>query len=160
MARLLADFIGEGTVDNSTQLRQEFIQIGIRQFKETPIFGIGMGSSYVLTKMYTGHSTYLHNNFVEMLASGGILGFVVFYSMHAYVLYQLWKKRHKNDPLTDVCLTLLLIYILADYGTVSYYTKETYFLFMICFLQAETNRGETNEPKKNIPGRMEVSYKA
>jgi len=70
--------------ESSSALRRLFMQIGIEQFIKTPILGIGIGSTPNLTSMHSSHYTYLHNNYVEMLASGGIIGFLIYYSIYYF----------------------------------------------------------------------------
>ena len=119
--------------EGSWEMRQQMIQIGLQQFKKTPIFGIGFGSTHVLTDRYLGHNTYLHNNFVEVLVSGGIIGFVLYYSMHWFVIKILWKLR-ALDKNVQLPLILMIVHLLSDFGTVSFYKKPTYVILTLGFL--------------------------
>ena len=68
--------------NREVNIRDVYRSIGINQFKKTPLLGIGMGNSAELL-VSVGHvRTYLHDNFVEILSSGGIIGFIVYYSMY------------------------------------------------------------------------------
>ena len=122
---------GESSADSSSLLRQQYVNIGLSAFSENPFFGIGIGSSLVLTSQYTSHTTYLHNNFVELLACGGIVGFVLYYSMFLFLAFMIITKRHYLGKKAALLLTLLLVLLISDFGTVSYYTKETHFYFLI-----------------------------
>lgn len=119
--------------ESSLQLRQQMIQIGLRQFKKTPVFGIGIGATGVLTSNYLGHNTYLHNNYVEMIASGGLVGFILYYSMPWYIVKNLWKNR-LQDKNVQLALILMLVHLLGDFGTVSFYKKPTYVILALGFL--------------------------
>ena len=129
--------------EGSMVLRSSMIEIGLDQFKKTPIFGIGVGASRVLTKTYLSLSTYLHNNFVEMLACGGMVGFLLYYSVHWYVLKNLWKAKAFRKPDLQLCMLLMIIHVLGDYGTVSFYKKPTYVIITLGYLAvAMARRGE------------------
>ena len=132
---MLAIVTGEGEVDYSTWLRQEYIKTGFRQFLETPIFGMGIGNPRILAFRDYGTDCYLHNNFVELLAGGGFIGFALFYAMHGYLFFYLLKYRKYGDRNTVICLTMLVLLVFLDYAAVSYYYKSIYFYLMIFFLQ-------------------------
>lgn len=136
MSGLFALITGKGEIDSSSVKRAAYIQIGLEQFFRTPITGIGIGSSGALLQQYYGRDTYLHNNFVELLASGGIIGFLVFYSIHMHLLYDYFKYRRNDDPYLVLCVIFLMIQLIMEYGMVSYYSKTTYFYFLIFFLEA------------------------
>lgn len=136
---------GTGKVGGSIDQRNSYIQAGFAQFLNNPILGIGFGSTYKIAQNATGHYTYLHNNYIEVLASGGIVGFVAYYTIHFNLLKSLiyqWKNRIMYS---DICLTVLLITLIADYGTVTYYKKSTYVVLALCFLQLELAKHKKEE---------------
>lgn len=143
--------MGNGIIDNSTYLRQQFIKIGLEQFLETPFFGIGIDNARLLLLQHFGYTTYLHNNYVELLASGGIVGASLFYSIYAYIIYKL-KSNWKNYSSEKIAVLLLIFLMLAmDFGAVSYYSKSTYFYIMMFFLFIKYNtrrRRNQDEDKK------------
>lgn len=139
MDGLFALFTGKGKVDSSTLLRQQYIQIGIEQFKTHPLLGIGMGNARIIAYKLTGHDTYLHNNFVELLVDGGIVGLSIYYSIYVYLMINLVKKIKLRLPYTAVLIVILIVMLIADIGMVSYYSKITYFYFMILFLYLKKN---------------------
>lgn len=149
MSGLIALLTGKGVVDSSSLKRQAYIQIGLEQFLRTPILGIGIGSSGALLMKYVGRSTYLHNNYVELLACGGIIGFLCYYSMYAHLLISFYRMRKINDPYLLATIVLLLLILLMDYGMVTYYSKGTYFYFVIFFLEERIllrrMKGQSNE---------------
>ena len=80
---------------------------------------------------------YLHNNYIELLAGGGIIGAAVYYSMYVYLLTKTWKLRlYKNDEY-GICLIVMLLLLIVDWGSVSCYSKSTYFYFMLFNLQVK-----------------------
>ena len=133
LLQTLNQFTGNGNVDESTIRRAWFIEIGLEQFFKTPIQGIGIGNSLFII----GRDTYLHNNYVEILACGGILGILTFYSSYLYCAKKLVVGMKKYNEITVLCFTFFVLQLVMDYMQVSYFAKDTFFYFIIFFLQAK-----------------------
>lgn len=116
--------------DGSTLIREEMRAIGWEYFSEHPFSGLGIGASWVLTEEKLGWSTYLHNNFIELLACTGIIGFLLYYSICAYLIIGLYKQAVKTEnAAATLMLTIIFSSLIMDYGAVSYYSKMTYVYF-------------------------------
>lgn len=139
---------GKGNVDDSTAVRKKFIQAGLEQFIETPILGIGVSNSSYVTLKATNDKTYLHNNFVELLACTGIIGFLLYYSLFIYLLYELFRYVKTNNNFAIISFIILAVNIILDYGVVSYYGKNTYIYILLAMVTIEKlkegNRNEQN----------------
>lgn len=140
MRYFISSFTGSGDVDHSTEIRKQLVGFGFVIFKNSPIFGIGIGNPHILVNQRYGEDFYLHNNFVELLAGGGIVGFAIYYSMFAFVLIAIFKYGGIHYPRNRIILALLLFLFIADLASGTYYAKETYFFLMICSLHASTNK--------------------
>lgn len=153
MSSMLADFTGVGKVDNSTHIRHRMMKIGLEQFFKTPILGIGIGNPHLLSAQQLAKDTYLHNNFVELLAGGGIIGFGLYYSMYAYLFINFWRyRKHKNKEYI-ICAVIMLLLFAMDYGMVSYYTKSRYIYLMLYFLEVEAlKRSASNQIAGTVNG--------
>lgn len=137
MDGLIASFTGIGKVDNSTRVRNEMIVIGWEQFLKTPILGMGMGNPHLLSAAKLGKDAYLHNNFIELLAGGGIFGFTIYYSMYVYLFVDFWRyRKHKNKEYI-ICFVMMVVLLAMDYGMVSYYNKSRYIYLMLYFLEVK-----------------------
>lgn len=127
---------GEGVRgQNSAWIRFAYNDLGIELFKKHPVLGIGINNASIYTQMVYGHNHYLHNNYIELLACGGLVGFSLYYSIYAYFLYCFWKYRKYRDKEFDICLVLLLLNLVVDYGGVSYYGKDTYVFAYIYWMK-------------------------
>lgn len=122
---------GEGKIDDSTAIRALYVNAGMEQFLESPIFGIGAGNAGYITMKANGTFTYLHNNFVELLATTGMIGFVLYYSIYVYIIWNCIKLLNKKNKYINVILILFLINLILDYGLVSYYSKNTYIYILL-----------------------------
>lgn len=145
MQGMISGFLGIGEVDNSTYVRMTMIELGKEQFKKTPLLGMGIGNPHNLVIAHVGKDAYLHNNFIELLAGGGIIGFLVFYSVYVYFFKNYWKYRRRKNLKYNICFTIMVIFLVMDYGRVSYYSKISYIFFLLSFL--EINRLKTDERK-------------
>ena len=137
MLSLLNFFTGSGKVDHSTQVRYAMMDLGLEWWLKNPLFGIGMGNPHIIVEQYLFYDAYLHNNYVELLCGGGIVGFLLYYSMHFFCLKQLFRFRKVNEPLFALMITWCFIILMMDYGKVSYYAKIDVFYLMTIFLSIE-----------------------
>lgn len=137
MLSMVSAMTGVGKTDRSATTRLALIDVGLEQFKRTPILGVGMGSGHLVAWKYLNKYFYLHNNFAEILAGGGLVGFIIYYSIYAYIFVSFIRYRRYATLETAVCLTLLIMALIEDYASVTYYAKETYFYLMLGFLETE-----------------------
>ena len=157
---MLSGFTGIGEADGSTLIRIQMRRIGWEQFLKTPLFGIGIGSSGQLLYNNIGRNTYLHNNYIELLACGGIIGFLIYYSMYIYLFVGLIRKRKEDRQCVDICLILMILFLIMDFGAVSYSSKTQYYYFMILFIEAAVlNKSEGGRRRhgKQAPSRTPLS---
>ncbi len=153
MTELINLVVGKGKIDLGDSLRKSMIEVGSTQFMKTPLFGIGFRCTYILAGFVNMKWAYLHNNFLELLVCGGIIAFLLYYSMYIYIIYWLVKdcKSTKNKD-SLFCVTFVICLLFNDLAAVSYEYMITYFLFIILFKYVETikksnqdiQKGETN----------------
>ena len=128
-------FKDSGQAGSSTEIRKKMIEIGLNQFKNTPVLGIGIGNPHYLALNYMNYDAYLHNNYIELLAGGGIFGVCIYYGIYLYIIIELFiNKKFKNKEYNFICI-LLILFLFMDVGMVSSYEKITYFYFMMFFLE-------------------------
>ena len=133
-------FGGNKGADSSSIKRLRMIRYGINTFKQHPFFGIGIKNTFTITRIYLGIDTYLHNNYVELLAGGGIFGFVMYYSIYVYLIYNIIKYKNADKENSAICTVLLIIMLILDYGSVTYYSKLQYFYLMTIFLHIDLTK--------------------
>lgn len=137
----IIDFLGtlgfniEGAnYSDSTAKRMLFIEMGYNFFINNPIFGNGWG--YFTSKI----GTYSHNNFVELLVTYGLFGFVIYYSMFIYLLIKLIKmSSYDNDA--KLFITIILTILINDIAVVSFsYNVMNYQILAITYIFANSSR--------------------
>ena len=131
---------GSHLKESSTETRLDYINKGWQQFLKSPIWGNGIGcAGYAINEEH--YVTYLHNNYMEMLASGGIIGFLLFYTPY-FMLLNTFRKRifvlHEKNPLVFVSFTLIIVKLIAHFGTVVYYSKIEFLLLVFWLAVANT----------------------
>lgn len=142
---MIASFTGEGAADGSSLLRKKMREVGFAQFLKTPIFGIGIGCSDVLLQHTINRSTYLHNNYIELLACGGIVGTALYYVPRLALLRDFWSSRFLRNRQAIACLTILLLLLIMDYGAVAYSEKMQYLYLLMLFVQADKLRESNHQ---------------
>ncbi len=133
---------GSSGADGSTSIRLFYDEIGLDLFAQKPVLGIGINNAGVYMRRYYGHP-HLHNNFIELLACGGIIGFAVHYSIYVYLFYNFWKLRRYRTKEYDICLIILVIRFVMGYGHIQYYQTITYYYLMIMILFVMWMKRET-----------------
>lgn len=121
----------EGDVDGSTQQRMYLMQQGIRVWMEHPFLGVG----WYNYRFYNDAHLYAHNNYVELLASLGIVGFGLYYAMYVKELWRIgWAAFHRKLRKEDVLLLGFVGNILlTEFGAITLYGKERLVLVLLIF---------------------------
>lgn len=132
--RMVYQYLGiGGIVDGSTRERIAFVDNAIEVFRSHPIVGIGIdGFRYVNRVQFT----YSHNNFAEILADLGIIGFIIYYSKYLSILSIAFKRLKDNQLLFGLSIALLA----ADYGSVTYSSELQFILlgFVLAMVQVKS----------------------
>lgn len=133
----IQSFTGEAKIDIG---RRKFIDVGWKQFLETPILGIGIANSGYLTLKVDGWFTYLHNNYIELLACVGIIGFALYYSVYIYILYYGMKFFNRKDANINLILIIFTANMILEIAMVSYSLKNTYIYILLALLVIERHK--------------------
>jgi len=138
--------------ENSAWLRARYAELGMQLFADHPIGGVGIANSYIYTMAAYGKYHLLHNNFVEMLGCGGIIGFTIYYSIYAYIIGVFIKYRKYRTQEYGLCFLLLIIWLAMDAGAVKYFFKNTYFYLLLFWFEAEKlKRNARRIANENVP---------
>lgn len=141
---MLNSLTGKAGGDGSTDTRMEMIKAGWDTFKAHPIGGYGVGTSSLL-----GFDTYLHNNFVEILASLGFVGFSLYYAVYFVSFYRAFPlvKEHKKYAVLAVIINIC--WLAVQVGTVTYETKDTYYYLVLLSVLSGIQRDDMENEKQN-----------
>ena len=103
-----------GGTDESSMERARLLHDAINTGLDNPIFGVGLHNSM----FYTTIGKYAHNNFAEIFADLGIVGFSIFYSLYAIYGYRI--VRFAKENIRRYWMVFILGFLAIDYGQVSY----------------------------------------
>ena len=134
MESMLNAVLGSGQADHSTIVRKNLRALGIEWFLRYPVGGIGIANPHILANQYYAFDAYLHDNFVELLCGGGIIGFCLYYAMYVYLFSQLWKYRKVDKQRVAFFALWLMLMLAMNFGMVTYYSKAQNFYLMIHFI--------------------------
>lgn len=130
---------------SSTLKRMDMIKSAKQMFWEKPIFGWGIGAF----AKYSGYGYYCHNNYMELLVSGGIVGFIIYYG---YIIRRFLQYlfSHKNKY-GDLIYILLISIIIIDMGTVNFYSRISLYLrILVMFVLLVKFKSDKNSSIKEV----------
>ena len=147
---MITEFL-EGTgEDQSIEVRNNLKNLAIDAFQENPILGCGMNNFAYYSAINGGEFLYAHNNYLELLASGGIIALFLYYGSYFILIYCTWKKAKEDDKFGVFALAFLIMNLISDYSTVSYYRIQ-YILTFVQFSEyvfiSNIKRREKNNEK-------------
>lgn len=136
---------GEGEVDASTLRRELYIENGIKWIEESPVIGYGVNSYRVMNEVATGRYTYSHNNFIEMMINWGMMGFIIYYFAHMYIIVKLFKYC-KNNKLCSIVFAMMVAEVACHVSVVTYIDFFQNLLLCVGFVLIfiNKNKEETN----------------
>jgi O-antigen ligase len=138
---------------HSTMLRLLMNRLGYRAFLENPIFG---GGWFYFSK-FSGLGTYSHNNYLEILVTYGIVGFLLYYSMYIKVCINLYKSIRVDDH-SKLLLTIIILNLITDVASVSFsYNLLNYIVLLIAFLYVK-KRSRENFERKTLNERNIITH--
>ena len=135
-----------GVSDNSLDIRSSLRKHAIQCFYENPLFGVGIGQFRFYSASQGGADLYAHNNWLELLADVGIIGFLLFY-MNYFVAFI--KAYRVDNNIGYFISSFMIINLVYEYGQVTYYYHAFGLAFGIVFCIAE---GSLVDEHKKISG--------
>ena len=122
--------------DGSARVRILMTKYGWKQFLKTPILGIGIGNSGQVAGLASPNyaNGYLHNNYIELLVSIGVVGTAIYYSFFAHPLNRIFRNPQGRNAYTVLALTLMLSILLGQLGYVQY-TKKYIYAYILLIMQ-------------------------
>ena len=152
MLGMMNAFLSSNKADESSLTRLRLVEIGQDIFIKNPVKGIGINNAqFIAGRIFHHENYYLHNNYIELLADGGIIGFSLYYSIYAWLLYKYWRCRDFSDLEYNVCAVLLIVRLMMDYGSVSFLDRSAYFYLMFLYLKI------VNMKKNSVKHRVRLS---
>ncbi len=109
-----------------------------------PVFGVGLDNFRTVSRTGLGSSvgTYAHSNYMEIMSTTGLLGFVAYFLIYVHWASTLWSSREalfdsKQFRTYLRCTTVIAIIWLSDLTSVSYYEKYYWLIFAVLVADLE-----------------------
>lgn len=111
----------EGRLDYSARDRWTLLNEAVDIWLRSPIFGNGIASVQALSSFHL----YAHNNYIELLASFGLVGFLLFYAFDFAVIAKLLPRAWRGSELHRQLLIVMIAILVYDTSMVSYDTRSS-----------------------------------
>ncbi|MDO4493101.1 MAG: ATP-grasp fold amidoligase family protein [Clostridia bacterium] len=111
--------------EQSIAERGLFSKMGMEIFLKAPLKGCGLDCF----RFASGTETYAHNNYIELLADGGIVALLLYYVPILGIGIRC-LKRSKDDAAVFGAV-LILMFFAQDIATVSYYERTPLMILML-----------------------------
>jgi len=143
----LYHFLISGEIsDGSLQIRLSLLEMAKNALIEKPVTGWGLDA---FASSINARGLYSHNNYYEILVSGGIVGAIIFYSKYLFLLIKLFRKKSKSSIgekfVVNNFLVLLILYSVLEYWQVSYYNRRSMMFFIIMLAYSDANTRIRNQ---------------
>ncbi len=125
--RLVQYMTGEGAGGYSELERQFYREYAYTMWLQKPVFGWGLNQfAAQMQAIGYSHVAYSHNNYCELLACLGLVGFVLYYAYLICMGIRLVKYRHTGNELVPLAIAMLVVMAINDYGMVSFREIDTW----------------------------------
>ena len=121
------------TGNTSDNIRAELIRFGLKLFMENPLLGYGLNNYH----LFHWSGVYSHNNYIEVLVSLGIIGFIIYYSIFINSATVLIKKREYLKPIHFLLAFSILSSFVFGYGMVQFYSKGIWILMGVILAEID-----------------------
>lgn len=119
--------------ENSLNNRHKLIEIGMEYIKKKPWTGYGLDCFKLVSGIESSDGKYFlysHNNYVELLFGGGIIGLVLYYIPFLSLLIKMIKNARINKMMPFI-IAIYISKLSIEYAYVSYYEREDIYIVAI-----------------------------
>jgi O-antigen ligase len=126
--------------DNSANVRSDMIRDAVQQWTRSPLWGYGIDQF----RWLNSYHEYSHNNYTELLANLGLVGLVLFYAIHANLVWRAASQARNGSGRSWLVLVFVLLLLLMDIARVSYTDRLTWLLLaMVGYICEQETAAET-----------------
>lgn len=147
MEGLIENFQGENG-DSSAEIRKILRDLAFEKWLERPLSGYGFDSFKYLAQSAVGHFYYSHCNYTELLYSGGIFYFLLYYWGCWMIIKNCLKNKELPDCYRAFSVAGVVSFFIFDYGAVSY--NATYQIAFLMMAYSVSNFKKTINHTKEI----------
>lgn len=124
-------------------------------FKDHPVFGVGLGQykdnyqqKYISPKAKEPNLEHAHNNFMQMLAENGMVGFLGFMTMFTYIIWHNFRKFLISKNIYSIAICAVTITLLlqgfTEFNFGNSAVVKVYWLILGCLVVLAENVNKDN----------------
>lgn len=144
----LFDIFSEQNISDRSLIDRSFmIKFGLEKFGNKPFVGYGIDNFRVLYgQAINGVGTYAHNNFIELLVDLGMVGCLLYYLTHIFLIVSLLKKmkRIEYEKMSIFFVSIIISYTILGMSLVYYDNKYMTFLMVAASIVGRGSNIESN----------------
>ena len=118
--------------ESSAISRNIMLETALKLVQNNPLFGYGLNTFQTFQGSF---GTWSHNNYLEILVSGGILPLLIYYSF--FFITFIRARKHKKIILCRLIMVLVLLFIFFDFLSITYISR--FVGLNLCILDRLTN---------------------
>ena len=131
--------------DSSAVKRENLLTDALGAWSTSPIWGLGV-DQYRYTNPL---QVYSHNNFTEVLANLGLIGIILYYSIHANLFWRALSLGRRGYGKGWLVVAFVLMLLMLDLARVSYTDRLTWlFLAVVGFYCYRLEHGRPVDPNE------------
>ncbi len=140
-------------MESSASGRIELIESGLEVWEKNPLFGAGVGQMEVVS----GTGEYAHNNYVEVLADYGIVGFFLYYVPWVFLFFMAMYQgfRHHSPPHYRAMVFFLMFFVL-DFAMVTYMSKVSWVMIAMA---ASLLTASNIKDKRKVQNQLQIDQR-
>lgn len=128
----IESFSGQGG-DRSTQNRMYLVDQALNFWSKNPLFGQGLGA------FEAKYGAYAHNNFADLLANLGLIGFVLYYRLYFNMGVNFIKTKYKNNT-SYLFAAFFVVFLISELAIVTYQNKVLMMFLVVTSFMLEQGR--------------------
>lgn len=139
---------------DSYETRSWLRETAWQAFLENSLIGLGVGQFAHYSLLHGGPLLYAHNNYLELLANMGVVGFLCYYGAIVLLVRQLWsvlvntKENCKIRQFACFGISFIVAVLVMEYGQVDYY--QVYYLVMPFLLSSFADSATGSEMRIDL----------
>ena len=139
MEQFVNSLTGGGKADMSSILRSQMRAAAIEGWLQKPIFGNGFDAFKYLksTEVLGGSRAYSHCNYTEMLYNGGIVCWLLYYSIFGIMIREIIKRKEISRQFRAFSIAAIISQFVLDYGGVFYDIIASQIFIMLAIKMTE-----------------------
>lgn len=134
------EFDGKFISENET--RVEYIKLGLQDFKEHPVFGIGLGNLAhikVFKAYFTGCIVFYHNCVIQVIGSMGLVGIAAYLWLVSERVKLMYKTRKSEMIILSLSYVGIILMSLVNPGIFCPFPEAAAVTLMFAVMEHENN---------------------